>query len=38
MLFEEPPVMFLNYSEQITLQHTVTFNVNNFSYKQFKTW
>ena len=36
ILFEELPILFLNYSEQITLQHTVTFSVNIFSYNSLK--
>ena len=30
MLSEEPPFMFCKYSEQITVQTTINFNVNFF--------
>ena len=30
ILFEEHAFIFINYSEQITLQHTINFNVSNF--------
>ena len=34
--FEEHPFTLVNYSEQISLQHTIDFNVIFFTYEQFK--
>ena len=34
--FEEHPFILVNYSEQISLQHTIDFNVIFFTYEQFK--